>query len=139
VQRSESGQLISDALVSVAFRPDLAYGSQTTPEFCSPVALDVGEQLQTRVEGFSITLKPRLGAAGIYYSAPVAFPTEGRWQIEVCARSDQGQVTANGTILVSATNGRWRTLWPLCGAPFVLIVVFGGNQWLRMNRLPSVV
>ncbi len=135
VQQSDSGQLVPDAVVAVAFRPDVIQSSQTTPEFCNPVAPGAGQLLQTKVEGFSVKVMPRSGAAGIYYSAPVTFPVQGIWQMEVNARSDHGQISANGSVLVSAADGRWRLLWPYFAAPIATIFIFAANQWLRMCQL----
>lgn len=138
VQQSESGQLISNALVAVSFRPEAVHGLQTTPEFCSPIGRGGGKLFQAKIGAFSVKAPPRFGAAGIYYSAPVTFPVEGRWQMEVNARSNRGRIAANGDILVSAEGGRWGTLWPFFGAPFAIIAIFGANQWLQMNRPRSL-
>jgi hypothetical protein len=135
VQRSETGQLIPDVVVSMAFRPDVVYGSRTTPAFCNPVSPAGDQPLRTKVESFTVKMAPRFGPAGIYYSAPVTFPVEGRWQMAVRARSDRSQLSANGSVLVSAANGGWRALWPFFGVPVAIVVLFGTNQWLRMSRL----
>jgi len=138
VQQPESGQLVPDAVVSITFRPDLAYGSQTTPEFCSPVALGVGRVSQRTVKGFSVKVTPRFGPAGISYSAPVTFPMQGIWKMEVDARSYRSQISASGNVSVSAAIGRWRVLGPFVGLPIAIMSIFGANQWLRMRRLPSM-
>lgn len=138
VQRPESGQLVPDAVVSVTFRPDVAYGSQTTPEFCSPVSPREDQLLQTKVEAFTVEMAPRFGAAGIYYTAPVIFPVKGMWRMKVLAHSYNSQISASGDVSVSAASGRWRLLRSFVVLPIAIISLFGANQWLRMGRLPSL-
>lgn len=135
VQNADFGQFIRDAAVTVDFRPETSHHSKVTPEYCGSARNSNGSYSSDRIQAFSVVASPKLGTAGIYFSAPVTFPDEGRWLMDVRVHHQGSQVSASGILVVSEARTRWQILWPLVAAPFAMIAVFGANQWIRMGRL----